>query len=281
MNGLTMMTDTSAAKSGLSAALPTAVVPVNKHLAAQKIRLQRLLGFLQQDPKNQTLIHDALSLALDLNADDDVKHLLQHALAMTPQALEALLSFAVVTLEAGHIEAAGMIYRQLTKDQPLVSRAWIGLAQVMFHELDMAAAREYLQKALVLAPKAISAWQLIVWVYILQRDAINARLAVTQYALLAPTTAAISPFYAIIEVLEGHDASAYFQRALAQNPDDLAACYGEILSLEFAKNHPQALNCLQQFLNKQTPNGKRTGHELLQHWHSMQRMTSPKSTEST
>jgi tetratricopeptide (TPR) repeat protein len=92
-----------------------------------KARLQRLLGYLEHDPDNLTLIADAAHAALDESALDESLALIERYRALASLPLSLVNIEGLVALRSGRLDAAAAIFDGLIGEDPAVrfNRAWV------------------------------------------------------------------------------------------------------------------------------------------------------------
>jgi tetratricopeptide (TPR) repeat protein len=93
-------------------------------------RMQLLLGYLQHDPDNLTLIADAASAALDESAFDESMALIDRYRALAPMPLPLVNLEGLVALRSGRLDAAAAAFDRLIGEgvnDPAVrfNRAWV------------------------------------------------------------------------------------------------------------------------------------------------------------
>lgn len=193
--------------------------------------------------------------------------LAREVLAADPDQLDALVACAGAHFELGDIEAARKVGLHATAVHPGCGRAWFGLGELQFNELDFGAAEQSLQSAVQHTPDHIGTWHLLAWVYILREQSGPARQALQAAYELDRRFADSHGGLAVVDVLDGAYDSARIgiRRALKLDPDCLSAQYAQLLLLRKAGRDEDAERLVRDVLDRPTPSG-RTGKVLLQQW---------------
>ena len=223
---------------------------------------------LEVEPDNTEALGLLALLLNERDAYDESLQLAHEVLSREPNQLDALLACASTHTEQGRIEAARSTWQHTVKAHPDCGRAWSGLAQVEFHELEFDQAEEHLKTAVTLMPDHIGTWHLLAWIYIMRGDSAQAREALDKSYALDRNFGETHGGLAVVDALDGkHDnARLGIRRALKLNPHSMSARYAEIVLLQQAGKHDEANAVVQQTLDKPVANENTTGRMLVEHW---------------
>ncbi len=229
---------------------------------------QLLTRALQIEPEH---IEAKGLLALLLYERDDNQGALRLAhdvLAQNPNQLDALLACGAVHFEQGNIEASRKTWRHTVAAYPTCGRAWSGLAQVEFNEMEFVDAEAHLKTAVSYMPDHIGTWHLLAWIYILREESVLAREALDKSYALDRTFGETHGGLAVVDVLDGKldDAQLGIRRALKLNSECMSARYAEMLMLQKAGKTTEANALVQQVLDRQSPNSDYSGRFLIERW---------------
>lgn len=188
-------------------------------------------------------------------------------LAKNPDQLDALVACASAHFELGNIEPARKAWLHTTAQYPTYGRAWSGLGQLEFNDLDFVPAEAHLKLAVQFMPDHIGTWHLLAWIYILREDSVLARQALDASYALDRRFADTHGGLAVVDALEGHEDQARIgiRRALKLNPQCMSAHYAELLLLQKAGREDQAKALVEDVLSRTLPDGN-SGHVLVQQW---------------
>lgn len=210
-----------------------------------------------------------LSLLLYERDDNEAALRLAHdVLAHNPNQLDALLACGAVHFDQGNIEASRKTWRHTVNAYPTCGRAWSGLAQVEFHEMEFVDAETHLKTAVTFMPDHIGTWHLLAWIYILREESGLAREALDKSYALDRTFGETHGGLAVVDVLDGKfdDARHGIRRALKLNSECMSAHYAEMLMLQKAGKIDEANTLVQQVLERQAPNSNLSGRLLIERW---------------
>lgn len=210
-------------------------------------------------------------LALLQYENDDNPSALQTAretLAENPDQLDALIACASAHFELGNIEASRKTWLHTVTAHDNCGRAWSGLGQLEFNELEFVDAEKHLLLAVEFMPDHIGTWHLLAWIYILRNDSVQARAALDKSYELDRNFGETHGGLAIVDVMDNHDSRARLgiRRALKLNPLGLGARYAELLLLQKAGQADKAQQLVDQVIDRTLPDGQNTGRMLIEQW---------------
>lgn len=207
-------------------------------------------------------------LHYERDAYDEALQLAHEVLAEQPDQLDALLACAGTHTEQGRMEAARKTWLHTVSAHPDCGRAWSGLAQVEFHELEFNQAEEHLKTAVLHMPDHIGTWHLLAWIYILRGDSAQARDALDRSYALDRNFGETHGGLAVVDAMEGKTDSARqgIRRALKLNPDGMSARYAEMLLLQQEGKADEATALVNSVLDRPTADGQATGRVLIERW---------------
>lgn len=213
-----------------------------------------LLALLQYENGDNP---NALQTALETLADDSDQ-------------LDALVACASAHFEQGNIQASRKTWLYTVETHSTCGRAWSGLAELEFHELEFGNAEKHLKTAVTYMPNHIGTWHLLAWIYILSHDCPNARKALEAAYSLDRNFGETHGGFAVLDAMEGNDEKARLniRRAVRLNPQVLSVEIAKIVLLEKAGKSADAQLVMDALLQRErmTPSGPTTGKALLQHW---------------
>ena len=223
---------------------------------------------LEQEPQNN---EDRGLLALRRYENDTLEsalNLSQEVLVHDPDQLDALIAGASAHFEQRHIAASRNAWQHAVHAHPQCGRAWSGLGQLEFNELQFDQALEHLRKAVEFMPDHICTWHLLAWIFILRNDSAAAREVLLKSYELDRNFGETHGGLAVVDVIDGleDEARIGIRRALKLKPDSLSARYAEILLLQRADNGDQAMALMHQVLAERSPDGQNNGQVLLERW---------------
>lgn len=238
------------------------------HQTASEHAEQLLTRALQLEPEHVEANGLLALLRYEHDDNDGALRLAHDVLAQNPNQLDALLACGAVHFELGNIEAARKTWLHTVAAYPTCGRAWSGLAQVEFNEMEFADAEAHLQTAVTYMPDHIGTWHLLAWIYILRGDSVLAREALDKSYALDRTFGETHGGLAVVDVLDGKLDAAQLgiRRALKLNPEGMSARYAEMLLLQRAGKTTEANALVQQVLDHQAPNNGDTGRMLIERW---------------
>lgn len=194
--------------------------------------------------------------------------LAREVLAERPDQLDALLACASAHFEQRNIDASRTTWQHTVQAHPQCGRAWSGLGQLEFNELQFDQAEAHLRKAVEFMPDHIGTWHLLAWIHILRNDSRAAREALLASYALDRNFGETHGALAVVDILDGLEEEGRFgiRRALKLNPDSLGARYAEMLLLQRAGKAGEATQLVQQVLAKTSPDGRNSGQVLFERW---------------
>lgn len=233
---------------------------------------------LAQEPQNNEA-RGLLALLRYENDDlDSALGLAREVLVEQPDQLDALIACASAHFEQRDIGASRNAWQHTVQAHPQCGRAWSGLGQLEFNELQFDQALEHLNKAVEFMPDHIGTWHLLAWIHILRNNSAAAREALLKSYELDRNFGETHGGLAVVDVMDGLEDEARFgiRRALKLNPDGLGARYAEMLLLQRAGKAEEAADLVRGVLAKTSPDGHNSGQVLLERWlHEHQGNQSP------
>lgn len=223
---------------------------------------------LEQEPQS-TEARGLLSLLRYENDDlDSALSLSREVLVHDPDQLDALIACASAHFQQRAISASRNAWLHTVQAHPRCGRAWSGLGQLEFNELQFDQALEHLRKAVEFMPDHIGTWHLLAWIHILHNDSAAARKALLKSYELDRNFGETHGGLAVVDVMDDLEQEARFgiRRALKLNPDGLSARYAEMLLLQRAGKAEHAKELLHQVLATTSPDGHNSGQVLLERW---------------
>jgi tetratricopeptide (TPR) repeat protein len=190
------------------------------------------------------------------------------ALALDPQQLDALIACASANFELGSIEQARKAWLHTVDAHPDCGRAWSGLAELEFSEMEFESAEEHLGIAVNLMADHIGTWHMLGWIYILKSDSARARSAFEQAYDLDRNFGETHGGLAIADVMEEkmEQARMGIRRALRLNPECLSARFAEMLILQQEGKRKEAEALVNKVLEGPAPVGSSTRKALIEGW---------------
>ncbi len=203
--------------------------------------------------------------------NDDNPGALQTAretLAENPDQLDALIACASAHFEQGSIEVSRKTWLHTVDAHSSCGRAWSGLGQLEFNEMEFENAEKHLLLAVEFMPDHIGTWHLLAWIYILRNDSTKARHALDKSYELDRNFGETHGGLAVVDVMDGHDDRARLgiRRALKLNPVGLGARYAEMLLLQKAGQTDKAQQLVDQVIDRTLPDSQNTGRMLIEQW---------------
>lgn len=223
---------------------------------------------LQQEPGN----HEARGLLALLRYENDdldsALSLARDTLVEDPNQLDALIACASAYFEQRDIGASRNAWQRTVHAHPQCGRAWSGLGQLEFNELQFDQAEQHLRKAVEYMPDHIGTWHLLAWIHILRNDSHAAREALLKSYELDRNFGETHGALAVVDIMDGLEDEGRFgiRRALKLNPAGLGARYAEMLLLQRAGNTGEATELVRQVLAQTSPDGHNSGQVLLERW---------------
>jgi len=223
---------------------------------------------LAQEPQSNEA-RGLLALLRYENDDlDSALSLSREVLVEDPDQLDALIACASAHFEQRDIGASRNAWEHTVQAHPRCGRAWSGLGQLEFNELQFDQAEQHLRQAVEFMPDHIGTWHLLAWIYILRNDSRAAREALLKSYELDRNFGETHGGLAVVDIMDGLEDEGRFgiRRALKLNPDGLGARYAEMLLLQRAGKAEEASQLVQQVLAKTSPDGHNSGQVLLERW---------------
>jgi tetratricopeptide (TPR) repeat protein len=216
------------------------------------VRLRGLLALIQYENDDNT---SAL-----LNA--------QEVLSQDPDQLEALIACASAHFEEGSVQPSRKAWLHAVEVHPECGRAWSGLAQLEFHELEFEQAEVHLKEAVGFMPDHIGTWHLLAWIYILKSDSKQARQALEASYALDRNFGETHGGIAVVDAMDGETEKARFgiRKALKLNPDGLAAQYAELILMQKAGRAEEANRLVKGVLERKAQGAGVSGTVLVRKW---------------
>ncbi|MFJ4376076.1 tetratricopeptide repeat protein [Pseudomonas japonica] len=223
---------------------------------------------LQQEPDSNEA-RGLLALLRYENDDlDGALRLARDVLVDTPDQLDALIACASAHFEQRDIAGSRNAWQHTVQAHPQCGRAWSGLGQLEFNELQFDQALQHLSQAVEFMPDHIGTWHLLAWIHILRNDSRAAREALLKSYELDRNFGETHGGLAVVDIMDGLEEEGRFgiRRALKLNPDGLGARYAEMLLLQRAGKAEEAADLVREVLAKTSPDGHNSGQVLLERW---------------
>jgi Tfp pilus assembly protein PilF len=217
-------------------------------------RLDRLLAFLEHNPRNLVLRKDAISEACEAGHCDVARNLIDVGLQLYPDEPELLAHSGFVHLHAQrYVERRAICQRRfkmLLQAHPQCGRAWHSLALLDLSEMQLDAAKRHIESATRLMPEHIGTWHLLAWLELLLGDASAAEAAFQEAVAIDRNFGETHGGLAVIAALQGReqDAQASIRRALRLDPQCMSVKYAETLLLQRKGRHAEAQAVLDSVL---------------------------------
>lgn len=238
------------------------------------------LRAVQLEPENPEAI-GLLALQQFENGDNPAAIRSAHeALSRNPDQLDALIACASAHFEQGTTEASRKAWMHTVDVYPECGRAWGGLGQIEFNDLNFDQAREHLERAVRHMPDHIGTWHVLAWIHILRSESEPAREALKHAYALDRNYSETHGAIAACDVLDGklEDARQGVRRALRLDPDCRAACYTQMLLMAKDGKPEEGKQLFRDMLARTAPSGTDTGLALVEKWlaaHNGQPQKSP------
>lgn len=194
--------------------------------------------------------------------------LAHEALALDALQLDALIACASANFELGSVEPARKAWLHTVDAYPDCGRAWSGLAELEFSEMQLEEASEHLALAVRFMPDHIGTWHMLAWIQILKNDSAGARHSFEQAYSLDRNFGETHGGLAIADVMDGKtdEAAMGIRRALKLNPQGLSARFAEMLILQKAGKQKEAENLVATVLEGPAPTGSLSRKSLIEAW---------------
>jgi len=181
-----------------------------------------------------------------------------------PDQLDALLACSAAEFEQDNIEVARRLYTHTVEVHPHCGRAWSGLAQIEFNELDFSSAEAHLHLAVKYMPNHIGTWHVLAWIYILNNNSHAAREALNQSYDIDHNFGETHGGFAVVDVMDGYydRAQKHIKRALRLDAQGMAAQYAQMLMLQQSGQTQAAESLMNQILSRPVSDVL-TGHDLV------------------
>jgi tetratricopeptide (TPR) repeat protein len=179
-------------------------------------------AFLARDP-NDVQAYLALAFALQESAGEAaMQRTLEDGLSRAPGDIDLMSAMAAARVRSGELEEGMIIYRQVLAVQPAHRRAASGLARVLLHREDLAAAREVLERAAETAVINPEVQYLLAQARARQGDLAAALPLAEEAAAVLPGDAKAWATLGSVRLMAGNDegAAEAYRRALSLRPDD-------------------------------------------------------------
>lgn len=151
------------------------------------------------------------------------------ALALDPEAAEALVARATIALSKADSAAAIAGFQQVLARHPGEGRSWSGLGMASLLEREIGAAAGQLEQALVYMPGHIGTWHALGWCKLFSKDLDGAEAAFASAMALDRNFGESHGAVAVVAALKGQRAvaEAAIERALRLDRGGLAARYAQ------------------------------------------------------
>lgn len=238
------------------------------HQAKPEPTEHMVLRALQREPAHVEAKGLLALLQYERGDNDGALRLAHDVLAQNQDQLDALLACGAVHFEQGRIEASRKTWLHTVATHPTCGRAWSGLAQLEFNELEFVPAEEHLKIAVIYMPDHIGTWHLLAWLYILQRDSQRAREALDKSYALDRNFGETHGGLAVVDALDGKDEQARvgIRRALKLDPECMSARYAEMLILQKEGKSEAATAAINQVFDRNAPGSNYSGRVLVERW---------------
>lgn len=198
----------------------------------------------------------------------NVKETAQQALAINPYQFEALLALGEVQLNERSISAAQNTFNLILEHYPQAGRAWSGLGQLEFYEMNLEKAEQHLLKAVEYMNNHVGTWHVLAWCYILKQDIVNAEKA---FEISLPLNTEFADSYGGLAVVEAMKNNVSKSKQLIQQAYDIdehsmAAQYAEYVLLNNADQADAAQQKMNNILMRRAPSSESSGQVLVQDW---------------
>ncbi|WP_447501307.1 tetratricopeptide repeat protein [Acinetobacter oleivorans] len=198
----------------------------------------------------------------------NVKETAQQALAINPYQFEALLALGEVQLNERSISAAQNTFNLTLEHYPQAGRAWSGLGQLEFYEMNLEKAEQHLLKAVEYMNNHVGTWHVLAWCYILKQDIANAEKA---FEISLPLNTEFADSYgglAVVEAMKNNTSKAkqLIQQAYDIDEHSMAAQYAEYVLLNNANQVDAAQQKMNNILMRRAPSSESSGQALVQDW---------------
>ncbi|MEO4049428.1 tetratricopeptide repeat protein [Pseudomonas sp. CAU 1711] len=192
----------------------------------------------------------------------------QEALSRDPDQLDALIACASAHFEQGSSEASRKTWMHTVEVYPECGRAWAGLGQIEFNDLNFDLAVGHLHRAVRFMPDHIGTWHVLAWIHILRGESEPARAALQHAYVLDRNYSETHGALAACDALDGKpdEARQGIRRAFRLNPDCRAACYTQMLLLTQEGKPEEGKKLFREMLARTAPSGAATGLEMVDKW---------------
>lgn len=207
-------------------------------------------------------------LCYELDSPSRALSLAHDALSQNPLQLDALIACASANFELGNTPAARKAWLHTVDAHPACGRAWSGLAELEFSEMELEQAEEHLDTAVRFMPDHIGTWHMVAWICVLKDDATGARRAFERAYDLDRNFGETHGGLAIADVMDGRldQAKTGIRRALKLNPECLSARFAEMLILQRAGKKKEAEALVERVLDGPAPTGSVSRKALIENW---------------
>lgn len=194
-----------------------------------------LLESIQADVGERDDISSVLSLLLyEVDRNDEALVLANQVLSGSSAPLEALLARGGSLVEMNRFDEARVDYERATALYPNTGRAWSGLAQVAFHDMQLDQALSAVEHAVQHMPDHIGTWHIKGWIHILQPDVAAAKHCFDKaYELdrnFGETHGGLAVCYAMTDEVDS--AERHIKLAQRLDPLGFSAIYAQMLLLK-------------------------------------------------
>ena len=188
-----------------------------------------------QIPDGREDIDSVLSLLYyEVDRNDDALALANKLLAGDSAPLEALIARGGSLVEMNRFDEAYQDYKKATELFPSAGRAWSGLAQVAFHDMQLENALSAVDTAVQHMPDHIGTWHIKGWIHILNNDVKAAKQAFDKAYEIDRNFGETHGGLAVCLAMAGELEAAERHIKLAQRLDTLgfSAVYAQMLLLK-------------------------------------------------
>lgn len=155
------------------------------------------------------------------------------ALAADPDQHEAGIARGTATLWSRQLDQSFNAFQHVLAKHPESGRAWLGLGQNRMLHGDIAAAREFLERASQQMPDHIGTWHALAWSQVLQGDLAGAKHSFDSAFVLDRTFGETHGGFALVHALrnERKEAEESIKRATRLDPRGRSARYAQSVLL--------------------------------------------------
>ncbi|MHA3061135.1 tetratricopeptide repeat protein [Acinetobacter sp. ANC 4636] len=198
----------------------------------------------------------------------NVKETAEKALKINPYQLEALLALGEVQLNERSIISARNTFNLILEHYPQSGRAWSGLGQLEFYEMNLEKAELHLLQAIEYMNNHVGTWHILAWCYVLKQ---NIEKAAWAFETSLPLNTEFADTYGGLAVVEAmkHNfikANQLIQQAFDIDEHSMAAQYAEYILLSNARQTTAAQQKMNDILIRRAPSSENSGQVLVHEW---------------